>query len=1478
VADRDFLVKNGLVVANGDLTIADKIVHSGDTNTSIRFPAADTVTIETSGSERLRIASDGKVGIGTTNPIDMLSVYNATTSIISVSGDSGTAFISARSSNDTTAPALNFRKYRGTTATPLTINTGDSLGNSNYLGYDGSSLITAAQITGIAEAVAGTGNISGALTFSTRPAGTGTTSTERVRITSAGNVGIGTNNPSTRLDVSGTVTATAFAGPLTGAVTGNASTATALQTARTISLGGDLSGSATFDGSANVTITATIAADSVALGTDTTGNYVASITNGSYITGGNGGSEGAALTLAVDAATAATASKVVARDASGNFSANTITAALSGNATTATTLQNARTIGGVSFDGSANINLPGVNAVGNQNTTGSAATLTTARTIAISGDVTGTATSFNGSANITISADITANTIVNADINSAAAIADTKLATISTAGKVLNSATTATSANTASAIVARDASGNFSAGTITAALTGNATTATALQTSRTIGGVSFDGSANINLPGVNTTGNQNTTGSAATLTTARTISLGGDVTGSASFNGGSDITITTEISPTSDIEFRNLVLSGNLTINGTTTTVSATELAIEDNLIYLNANSTVTNPDIGIVGNYNDGTYAHTGVFRDATDGRWKFFKGYVPEPGQTIDTANNTFQYADVQANTVYAALSGNASTATTLQTARTIAISGDVTGTATSFNGSADITISAGITANTIVNADINTAAAIADTKLATISTAGKVSNSATTATNASTASAIVARDASSNFSANTITAALSGNATTATTLQTARTIGGVSFDGSANINLPGVNAVGNQNTTGSAATLTTARTIAIAGDVSGTATSFNGSADITISAAITADSIVNADINSAAAIADTKLATISTTGKVSNSATTATNLNTASAIVARDASGNFTANTITAALTGAASSNVLKAGDTMTGKLNLAGNDSARLIESLNTSASSAVQFYVEHNLGATNVGNARGVLNLVSTGALTIGGSVALTASNFNTYAPTLTGTGASGNWGINITGNAATVTNGALTTGTLAQFAATTSSQLAGVISDETGSGALVFGTSPTFTTGINAASTTMALFDTTATTVNFAGAATTGNFGYDGTAASITNLSVGATVSGSTKTVNIGTGGASGSTTNIRIGSSTLGSLGTTYIDTPIVLLSTSTALPAARPKVGVGAYAPATIVGGTDTSAVLSIGGTDLTLAVGDSAGSLSFITESASYFATYADAVTGEIASISESSTGAAFGLAFYTGTTTGSNRGERLRIDAVGNVGIGTSSPSTKLDVNGTARATSIVINGGTLTANSSVGTAGQVLTSNGTAVYWSTTGGASVSDTAPSTPTSGQLWFDSSDNTINVFYNDGTSSQWVSAVSSQADAAFRIKTSNYTASNRDNIIADTSAGSFTITLPASPTAGQYVTIYDNASWGINNLTIGRNGSTIESLADDFVIDVSSIKVEFIYNGSTWQIYSSVAQTGPGTAVPSLDEVAAIAIALG
>tara|TARA_R110000787_G_scaffold150515_1_gene264414 strand:+ start:11845 stop:13221 length:1377 start_codon:yes stop_codon:yes gene_type:complete len=58
----------------GDLTIPDKIIHSGDTNTFIRFPAADTFSVDTAGSERMRIQSSGSVGIGTSSPAGKLEV------------------------------------------------------------------------------------------------------------------------------------------------------------------------------------------------------------------------------------------------------------------------------------------------------------------------------------------------------------------------------------------------------------------------------------------------------------------------------------------------------------------------------------------------------------------------------------------------------------------------------------------------------------------------------------------------------------------------------------------------------------------------------------------------------------------------------------------------------------------------------------------------------------------------------------------------------------------------------------------------------------------------------------------------------------------------------------------------------------------------------------------------------------------------------------------------------------------------------------------------------------------------------------------------------------------------------------------------------------------------------------------------------------------------------------------------------------
>jgi len=68
----------------GDLSIADKIVHTGDTNTAIRFPAADTITTETGGSERVRVDSSGRVGIGTNNPDQKIKIEDSNDVVIHI--------------------------------------------------------------------------------------------------------------------------------------------------------------------------------------------------------------------------------------------------------------------------------------------------------------------------------------------------------------------------------------------------------------------------------------------------------------------------------------------------------------------------------------------------------------------------------------------------------------------------------------------------------------------------------------------------------------------------------------------------------------------------------------------------------------------------------------------------------------------------------------------------------------------------------------------------------------------------------------------------------------------------------------------------------------------------------------------------------------------------------------------------------------------------------------------------------------------------------------------------------------------------------------------------------------------------------------------------------------------------------------------------------------------------------------------------
>jgi hypothetical protein len=194
------------------------------------------------------------------------------------------------------------------------------------------------------------------------------------------------------------------------------------------------------------------------------GSVANALTAGTFLTSGGTFDGSAARTFAVDATDANTASKVVARDASGNFSAGTITATLSGAATSATTATNLA--GGAA------------NRIAYQ--TGAGAT-----TFAVAPTASNQVLNWNGSA-FTWSAGTISGVALGSNLNTLTF--GTYLTGTSYNGSgAVTLATNATNANTASTLVARDASGNFSAGTITAALSGNATTATSATSATSAG-------------------------------------------------------------------------------------------------------------------------------------------------------------------------------------------------------------------------------------------------------------------------------------------------------------------------------------------------------------------------------------------------------------------------------------------------------------------------------------------------------------------------------------------------------------------------------------------------------------------------------------------------------------------------------------------------------------------------------------------------------------------------------------------------------------------------------------------------------------------------------------------------------------------------------------------------------------------------------------------------------------------------------
>jgi hypothetical protein len=276
-----------------------------------------------------------------------------------------------------------------------------------------------------------------------------------------------------------------------------------------------------------------------------------------------------------------------------------------------------------------------------------------------------------------------------------------------------------------------------------------------------------------------------------------------------------------------------------------------------------------------------------------------------------------------------------------------------------------------------------------------------------------------------------------------------------------------------------------------------------------------------------------------------------------------------------------------------------------------------------------------------------------------------------------------------------------------------------------------------------------------------------------------------------------------------------------------------------------------------------------------------------------TGQLFSISDSMTGTIFAVNDISGIPSIEvlDTGTVKLAEISGNVGIGNSAPTTKLSVNGTSYFGANVTIVSALTANGSVGTSGQVLTSNATGIYWSTpttnltlTSNSSTisvnSDTgtdviilAANATTAGVLTANAqtiggvktfSSNVIissalTANGSTGTAGQVLTSTAtgvywSEIRGAWISVANTYTASSGDAIMATTTAGSFTVTLPSSPLTGAIVVIADGNDFLTNPLTVNGNGKLIEGY-DTFTLNVKNVKVEFIYSGTSWQAFPTI-----------------------
>src|SRR5210317_1773672 len=629
-------------------------------------------------------------------------------------------------------------------------------------------------------------------------------------------------------------------------------------------------------------------------------------TGDSYLVGSSfDGSSSTSWTINADSASGN--STIVARDGSGNFSAGTITANLtgnvSGNATSADKVNNSLSTGdsylvGSTFDGSSAVSW-------------------TINANSVNGN--GTIVARDGSGHFsagTITANLTGNVSGNATsadkVNNSLSTGDSYLVGSSFDGSSSTSWTiNANSANGNGTIVARDGSGNFSAGTITANLTGNVNgTATQVSNSLSTGdsylvGSSFDGSS-----AVSWTINANSANGNGTIV-ARD--------GSGDFSANNIIANGT-------LTASNLVVLGD-TVQLDTITSNTEQMVITNDGTgpALQVTQTGAQP---IADFYDDGNVlalriADGGLVGIGTDNPSQLLhvegQSYL---NGTVDTNNNNI---NAGTGTVTAStFSGTATQVSSTLTRGTYLTGSDFDGSsattwavdATSTNTASKVVArdgSGNFSAGTITASLSGTATQVSNTLTVGSYLTGdnfdgsSASTWAVDATSTNTVSKVVARDGSGDFSAGTITATLSGTATqVSSTLTRGSYLTGSDFDGSS------------ATTWAVDATSTNTASKVVARDGSG---DFSAG---TITASLSGNATSADQVNNTLTVGSYLTGDNFDGSSDSTIAVDATDVNTASKVVARDASGNFSAGTITATLSGTATqvSNTLTVGSYLTG----------------------------------------------------------------------------------------------------------------------------------------------------------------------------------------------------------------------------------------------------------------------------------------------------------------------------------------------------------------------------------------------------------------------------------------------------------------------------------------------------------------------------------------------------------------------------